>query len=313
VTPLPASVQATSTEPLHEVPRVPALVAALRPKQWTKNVLVFAAPVASGAVLRSGPVSRTFAAAGLMIAASAATYLVNDVVDCDADRLHPVKRERAIASGRFGKAPALSLAAVLAVASLVTSVVVSAVLGAVVGSYLALSAGYTLFLKRLPVIELASVASGFTLRAVAGAAAAQVPVSPWFLVMVSFGALFVVAGKRRSEQMALGRAKTVHRQSLGAYPTEFLRSVRLLAMSVALTTYCLWAFQRAGALPLQRGPSHLIWFELSIVPFVLAVLLVELAAQRGRAGEPEELAIKDRPLQACAVVWAALVIVGIYS
>ena len=305
--------QAGGAETSRPKPHLPALVTALRPRQWPKNVLVFGAPVASGAVLDSAPVARTFAVFWVLVAASAATYLLNDVKDREADRLRPVKRARPVASGSLGTKTALFMGAGLAAASLLAAGLLSLDVGAVVAAYLVVSASYTLFLKRLAVIELATVASGFTLRAVAGAAAAHVPVSPWFLVMVSFGALFVVAGKRRSEQVALGSAKTVHRQSLGAYPPEFLRSVRLLAMSVTLTTYCLWAFQRASDLSLKRGANHLVWFELSIVPFVLAVLLVELAVQRGRGGEPEELALKDHVLQACGVAWAALVIIGIYA
>ncbi|MCL6091611.1 MAG: decaprenyl-phosphate phosphoribosyltransferase [Actinobacteria bacterium] len=304
-------VQAAGTPP---PPRgLPALLAALRPKQWPKNVLVFAAPVASGAVLHPWVLASTFAAFWVLVGASGATYLLNDVHDAKADRLHPVKRDRPVASGRLGTKAALLTAAGLATASLLAAGFLSVGLGVVVACYLGVSAGYTLVLKRLAVIELASVASGFTLRAVAGAAAAHVGVSPWFLVMVSFGALLVVAGKRRSEQMALGSAKAVHRQSLGAYPPEFLRSVRLLAMSVTLTTYCLWAFQRATDLALGRSTKHLVWFELSIIPFVLALLLVELAVARGRSGEPEELALKDHVLQACGLAWVALVVIGIYA
>lgn len=299
------------TPPRHRL-ALPVLVTALRPRQWPKNVLVFAAPVASGAILRGGPLTRTFAVFWVFVAASAATYLINDVTDREADRLHRVKSQRPVASGRLGVRAALSAASVLAAGSVVGASLLAPVLGLVVASYLAVSTAYTVFLKRVAVIELACVASGFTLRAVAGGAAARVALSPWFLVMVSFGALFVVAGKRRTEQVALGKAKTVHRLSLGAYPAEFLGNVRVLAMSVTLTTYCLWAFQRASDLALGRGP-HLVWFELSIVPFVLAVLLVELAVQRGRGGEPEELALSDRALQLCGLAWATLAVIGIYA
>ena len=292
--------------------RLWALASALRPRQWPKNVLVFAAPVASGAILHTGPLLRTFAAFWVLIAASAATYLLNDITDRESDRLHPVKSRRPIASGRLGAKTALGVASALTVISSGAALLISPGLGAIVMSYLAISTAYTFFLKRLAVIELASVASGFTLRAVAGGAAAHVAISPWFLVMVSFGALLVVAGKRRSEQVAWGSAQTVHRRSLGAYPPEFLRSVRLLAMAVTVTTYCLWAFQRASELSLSRG-AHLVWFELSIVPFVTAVLLVELAVQRGKGGEPEELALTDHALQLCGLAWAALVVIGIYA
>ena len=155
--------------------------------------------------------------------------------------------------------------------------------------------------------------SGFTLRAVAGGAANHVPISPWFLVMTSFGALLIVAGKRTSEQEVLGDLRGTHRASLTAYPSEFLRGVRMLAMSVSVTTYCLWAFERAGGLNRADRAEDLIWFELSIVPFVLAVLAVELAILKGRGGEPEELALSDRLLQLLGLVWVVLVLCGIYA
>lgn len=283
----------------------------MRPKQWLKNLLVFAAPVASGAVLRTEPLLHSFAAAGVLIAASAAIYLLNDVVDRDVDRHHPVKRLRPIASGRVGVPGALGSAAALLAVSMFGAFLVAPALGAIVAAYVAVSSAYTLALKRLAVIELASVASGFTLRAVAGGVAAKVTISPWFLVVVSFAALFIVAGKRWSEQVALGDSQALHRRSLGLYPPEFLRSVRLLAMAVTVTTYCLWAFQRARNLSLGHV-SHPVWFELSVVPFVLSVLFVELAVQRGLGGEPEDLALRDRALQVCGLAWVALVAVGVY-
>lgn len=291
---------------------IPALVLAMRPKQWLKNLLVFAAPVASGAILRTGPLLHTFGAVGVLTAASAATYLVNDVADLQADRHHPLKRQRPIASGRVSVPAAVVSAGPLAATAMVAAFLLSASLGAVVAAYLAISTAYTFSLKRVPIVELACVASGFTLRAVAGGAAAQVAISPWFLVVVSFGALFIVAGKRSSERAILGSERAAHRPSLGAYPADFIRSVRVLAMAVTVTTYCLWAFQRARAVAIGSG-SHLVWFELSIVPFVLSVLFVELAVQRGRGGEPEDLAIRDRALQCCALAWMTLVVIGVYA
>ena len=160
---------------------------------------------------------------------------------------------------------------------------------------------------------MACVGSGFVLRAVAGGAATHVPLSPWFLLVTSFGALFIVGGKRSSEHEALGDDRAVHRAALGEYPAGFLRTVRTVAASVAVTAYCLWAFDRDNHLSRGARAGHLVWFELSIIPFVLAVLAVELAVERGRGGAPEELALKDRTLQALGVAWIVLLLVGIYS
>jgi decaprenyl-phosphate phosphoribosyltransferase len=288
------------------------LLSSMRPRQWAKNLLVFAAPAAAAVLPNAGVFGRTIAAFFVFVGASAATYLVNDVIDRKNDALHPVKRHRPIASGRVPVPLALGTAAVLATASLADAAVVALPLAGVVAAYLAISFAYSLFLKHVPIVELACVASGFALRAVAGGAAAHVPISPWFLVMTSFGALLIVAGKRSTEQQVLGKQQGHHRIALTAYPPDFLRSVRRLSMAVAVMTYCLWAFERASHLHAAGRHANLVWFELSVVPFVLAVLAVELAIMKGRGGEPEELAMSDRLLQILGLVWLGLVLVGIY-
>ncbi len=290
-----------------------ALLRATRPRQWVKNVLVFAAPAASGALVHEGAVIRTVAAFWIFVAASACTYLMNDVVDRESDKLHPVKRRRPIASGAVSPRTAVVLAAVLGVAAVTAGAVIGAALAVIVVAYLAISLSYSFGLKEVPLIELACVTSGFALRAVAGGAATHVPLSPWFLVVTSFGALLIVAGKRSSEQEVLGEQQATHRASLASYPAGFLRSVRILAMSVTVTTYCLWAFERAAGLRPGDHAEDLKWFELSIIPFVLAVLAVELAISRGRGGEPEDLALGDHLLQLLGLAWIVLLLCGIYA
>lgn len=289
------------------------LLRSARPRQWPKNVLVFAAPAAAGVLTRAGPLGRTFATLAVFVAASACVYLVNDVIDKTSDQLHPVKRRRPIASGRLSAGQALTAAALLGAAALGASVPLAWSLVVIVATYLAISLGYSLWLKHVPLVELVCVGAGFLLRAIAGGAATHVPISPWFLVMTAFGALFVVAGKRSTEQQVLGEVQGRHRAALTAYPPEFLRTVRRLAMSVTVMTYCLWAFERASHLHPAGQPENLVWFELSIVPFVLAVLGVELAVLKGHGGEPEELVMHDRLLQAAGLAWLALVLVGIYG
>lgn len=245
-----------------------ALLHAMRPRQWVKNLLVFAAPAAAGVVFHSGPFARCVAAFFIFTAASSATYLVNDIVDRDADRLHPVKRHRPIASDQVSPPVAWVAAAVLLAGSLAgAAALAGGVLVGVVGAYVVITLAYSFGLKHVPVIELACVASGFVLRAVAGGAAVHVPLSPWFLLVTSFGALFIVAGKRSAEHEVMGEERAVHRAALGEYPAPFLRMVRMLAASVAVTAYCLWAFDRAGHLSIRNWNGHLVWFELSIIPF----------------------------------------------
>ena len=291
-----------------------AYIRAMRPRQWGKNLLVFAAPAAAGVVFHPADFARCVGAFFIFVAASAATYLVNDVMDRSADRLHPVKRHRPIANGQVTAEGALILAAVLLAASIAGAALLSGVaLTAVILAYVVITLAYSLGLKQLAVIELACVASGFILRAVAGGAAVHVPLSPWFLLVASFGALFIVAGKRSSEQDVMGDERAVHRAALGEYTAPFLRMVRTLSAAVAVTAYCLWAFDRASHLVGRDRTTNLVWFELSVIPFVLAVLAVELAIERGRGGEPEELALRDRMLQALGLIWVALLIIGIYS
>jgi len=290
------------------------LLQAARPRQWVKNLLVFAAPCAAGVIFHLAVFGRCAAAFGIFVLASSATYLVNDTMDKDADRLHPVKRLRPVAAGDLPTQIAWVAAAVLLASAICGAALLSgAVFTSVVGAYVVVSLAYSFGLKHVPVIEMACVGSGFVLRAVAGGAASHVPLSPWFLLVTSFGALFIVGGKRSSEHQVLGDDRAGHRSALGEYPASFLRVVRVMSASVAVTTYCLWAFDRYNHLDVKARGGHLIWFELSIVPFVLAVLTVELAVERGLGGEPEELALKDRALQVLAVAWMVVLLIGIYS
>ncbi len=180
----------------------------------------------------------------------------------------------------------------------------------VVAVYVAVTTAYSMRLKHEPVVDLACVSTGFVLRAIAGGVACGVPLSDWFIIVSSFGALLIVTGKRSAEHTELGDLRGVHRPTLDAYPEAFLRSVRLLAASVTVTAYCLWAFERSSQI--GRG-HHPIWFELSIVPFVVAILHVELRFARGLGGAPEEMALQDRMLQLLGVLWVALVAIGIYA
>jgi decaprenyl-phosphate phosphoribosyltransferase len=183
-------------------------------------------------------------------------------------------------------------------------------LALVLAIYVAVTTAYSVRLKHEPVVDLACVSSGFVLRAIAGGVATGVPLSDWFVIVSSFGSLLIVTGKRSAEHLELGELRGVHRPTLSAYPDSFLRSVRLLAASVTVSAYCLWAFERS--VQVGRG-HHPIWFELSIVPFVIAILHVELRFARGLGSAPEEMALRDRMLQLLGLLWVTLVTVGIYS
>jgi decaprenyl-phosphate phosphoribosyltransferase len=288
------------------------LVREMRPRQWSKNLLVFAAPAAGSVLGHWSVLWRVILAFFIFCAAASGHYLINDVLDAEQDRHHPVKRMRPVASGELS-AP---LATGVGVALIAVSLAGAALLGPwafvlVVAVYLALTVAYSVWLKRQPVMELALVASGFVLRAVAGGVVAHVYLSTWFLVFTSFAALFVVTGKRYAEHARLGEDRGSHRSVLDEYTESFLRSTLTICASVTVATYCLWAFDRTGLL--AHTGHHPVWIELTIVPLVLAVLHIFRLLDAGQGGEPERLALHDHVLQGYGLMWVALMAIGLYA
>jgi decaprenyl-phosphate phosphoribosyltransferase len=219
--------------------------------------------------------------------------------------VHPVKCHRPVASGALSPGTALLTGSVLIVAGLLAAALIGPWgFPVVAGSYVAVSLAYSLRLKNEPVIELAIVASGFVLRAVAGGVVAVVPLSAWFLVFTSFAALFLVTGKRRAEQARLGRNGAAHRLVLDHYTESFLKSVLTISAAVTVAAYCLWAFDRTVLV--AHAGHHMIWVELTVIPLVLGVLHVLRLLDAGRGGEPEQLALRDHTLQGYGVMWLAL-------
>jgi len=282
-----------------------------RPRHSIKNLLVFAAPAAAGVLTHGSVAAHAAGAFAVFSLAASGTYFLNDALDVEADRHHPVKRHRPVAAGIVAPLLAVTVSLVLMGSSIALAWwLAGSHLALVIAVYVAVTSAYSLRLKHEPVVDLACVSSGFVLRAIAGGVATGVPLSDWFIIVSSFGALLIVTGKRSAEHVDLGELRGAHRPTLSVYPEAFLRSVRLLAASVTVTAYCLWAFERSSQV--GRG-HHPIWFELSIVPFVIAILHVELRFARGLGGAPEELALRDRTLQLLGLLWVALVAVGIYS
>jgi decaprenyl-phosphate phosphoribosyltransferase len=289
------------------------LVRAMRPRQWSKNVLIFAAPAAASVLDHWSVLWRVVVAFFLFCAAASGHYLINDVLDADQDRHHPVKRMRPVASGELPATVAVGAATALIAVSLAGA----ALLGPwgfvlVVAVYLALTAAYSVWLKHQPVTELVVVALGFVLRAVAGGLVAHVYLSNWFLVFISFAALFVVTGKRYAEHSRLGETRGFHRSVLDEYTESFLRSTLIICASVTVATYCLWAFDRTGLLAPHTGHQP-VWIELTVVPLVLGVLHIFRLLDAGKGGEPERLVLHDRVLQAYGLLWVALMVIGVYA
>jgi decaprenyl-phosphate phosphoribosyltransferase len=282
-----------------------ALLVALRPKQWLKNVLVFAAPLAAGSLFEPAVFWPSVGAFVAFCLASSATYLVNDVRDVEVDREHPKKQHRPIAAGHLGSGGAITAAVVLALAAVALSVWISTALAGVVLAYLVFTLAYSLWLKHEPVIELALLAMGFLLRAVAGGAAADLPISQWFLIVAAFGSLFIAAGKRFSELHRLEREGVEpKRRSLAGYTTNFLRFVLAASAAVTIMGYALWAFE------VGQAASTLPWAQWSVLPFVLAVLRYGAEIFQGEAETPEDTLLHDRVLILLGVAWLALFTLG---
>ena len=282
-------------------------VKTMRPRQWVKNVLVFAAPFVGGDLLTPGIVPDLLVAFIAFSLAASGVYLVNDAQDVVADRAHPTKRLRPIAAGIVAPRLAIGVAVVLLVAALAVSLLASVHLLVVLAIYAAVQLSYCFWLKHQAVLDIVIVASGFLLRAIAGGAATGIPLSQWFLLVAGFGSLFMVAGKRYAEMMLAERTGAKVRRALENYTASYLRFVWALSATVTIMMYCLWAFD------IGQEQHNQTWSVISIVPFVIAVLRYAVDVDRGNGGEPEEIALGDRVLQVLALVWVGTLAVAVYG
>ncbi|WP_217168817.1 decaprenyl-phosphate phosphoribosyltransferase [Streptomyces sp. AC512_CC834] len=283
---------------------IPAgLLRTARPRQWVKNVLVVAAPAAAGELFSTHALGRLALVFVLFTACAAAVYLVNDARDAEADRAHPVKRHRPVAAGQVPVPLAYAVGGALGVlAPTLAAWLCPPPVAALLTAYLAMQVAYCVSLKHVLVVDLAVVTTGFLMRAMIGGLALGIPLSRWFLITTGFGALFMVAAKRYSEAVQLAEKAGATRALLTEYTTGYLRFVWQLAAGVAVLGYCLWAMEEGGV----PHTSVLPWRQLSMVAFVLAVLRYAVFADRGTAGEPEDVVLRDRPLALIGVAWAAM-------
>ena len=282
------------------------LVRTARPKQWMKNVLVVAAPAAAGVMGHGTVIFDTIVAFVAFCLAASGTYFLNDAFDVEADRRHAKKRFRPIAAGTVPVATARAVGVGLLVGGIAVAFLAGWRLPIVIATYVVFTTTYSAWLKHVAVIDLGMVAAGFVLRLIAGAVAVDVRISVWFIVVGSFGSLFMVAGKRHAEHMELGLDRAGHRATLDEYSVEYLGYVRSVSSGVALVAYCLWAFDQS----IHR--TGIVLFEISIVPFVLAFLRYALLVERGQGGAPEDVVTADRPLQVLGALWVAIVAIGLY-
>ena len=284
-----------------------ALFRALRPRQWPKNGLVFIALAFTLNLQDVSLLARSVATFVCFCALSSAGYLLNDVVDIEADRAHPTKRLRPIAAGQVPVGVALGLGVALVVVGLTGTFLISFPLGLLALAYALLTAVYSTTLKHIVLLDIFGIAAGFVLRAAAGAVAIDVPISPWLYIATLLGALLIALGKRRTELETLGvEAAVGHRRNLEAYSIEFIDQLILVISSAALMTYALYTFSAEN---LPRNHSMML-----TIPVVLYGLFRYLFLVReGDIGaSPEELLFRDRPLLAAVAVWALLAVTILY-
>ncbi|QCH21921.1 decaprenyl-phosphate phosphoribosyltransferase [Mycobacteroides salmoniphilum] len=278
---------------------VSGIVKALRPRQWVKNVLVFAAPLAALGDISPHDYRGIFIRVAIAFVAfsmaASSIYLINDARDVEADRQHPTKRFRPIAAGVLPIPAAYGLAVVLTAGSLGIASRVSINLVIVIAIYIAIQLAYCFGLKHQPVIDICIVSSAYLIRAIAGGVAAGVYLSQWFLLIMAFGSLMMTAGKRYAELQIVEKTGAKIRKSLEGYTSSYLRFVWTLSATAIVVCYGLWAFERD-----HRAGS---WFVASMIPFTVAILRYAVDVDGGEAGEPEEIALGDRVLQFLFVAW----------
>jgi decaprenyl-phosphate phosphoribosyltransferase len=288
------------------------LLRTARPRQWVKNGLVLAAPLAAARLLTGDQMMRLGLVFVLFTACSAAVYLINDARDAEADRAHPVKCLRPVASGAVPIGAAYAAGALLAaLGPAVAAVTCNADTAALLAAYVVMQLAYCVRLKHILVVDLVIVTSGFLMRAMAGGLALGIPLSRWFLITSGFCALFMVAAKRYSELVLMAGQEGelgASRALLGSYTTGYLRFVWQLAAGVAVLAYCLWAMETGG-----RAGGLLPWRQLSMIPFTLSVLRYAVFADAGSAGEPEDVVLRDRALAVIGLAWGVLYVLAVVN
>ena len=285
---------------------LPAIVRAMRPLQWSKNSLVFAALLFDRRVFELGPLARCLGALLVFCAVSSAVYLINDIRDVEQDRLHPKKRIRPIAAGEISVRRAWQLAVLLLGAGLASAVAIQPEFVLVVAAYLLLTTAYSYRLKQLVIIDVFAIAAGFVLRAAGGAVAIDVPASPWLYVCTALGALMIGFGKRRNELLVLERNAGLHRANLEEYTVPMLDQILGIVAAATLMAYSLYTFDAPNV-----PDSHAMMLTIPFVAYGLFRYLF-LVYRMGEGGSPELLLIKDRGLHWCILGWVTTSLTILY-
>jgi len=286
---------------------IAGLLKTMRPKQWTKNVFIFAALTFDVKLFTLHYLARTVAGFVLLCVISGTVYIINDLADVEKDRQHPKKRNRPLASGQLSTRAAIVAAVAIPLVALPLGFLLDPVFGAILAGYLLLQIAYSFWLKNVVIIDVMLIAAGFLLRVAAGVPLVEAErFSPWLYICMTLLALLIGFGKRRHELVLLQENANMHRQSLEEYNLPLLDNAINIVTASTLVAYALYTFS-APNLP----PNHTMMLT---IPFVLYAIFryLYLIYVKGMGGTPEEIALSDRPLQAAVGLWGLSVIVVMY-
>ena len=284
-----------------------AIIRAMRPRQWAKNVFIFAALVFDEQLTQKEPLLRTIAGFGLLCLISSAVYLLNDIADVESDRQHPTKRNRPIAAGQLSISLALVLAIAMAAFALAAGFALEPSFGWIITLYFVINLLYSLWLKHKPIIDVMIIAAGFVLRVAAGVVLIEVTrFSPWLYVCTTLLALIIGFGKRRAEIILLADGANAHRKVLDGYTIGYLDQLIVVVSATTIMAYSLYTFSA-----LNLPSNHLMMLT---IPFVIYGVFryLYLIHVEDAGGAPEELILSDRPLLATLIFWGLLAVVILY-
>jgi len=279
----------------------------MRPKQWTKNAVVFAALVFDGRLFEADKFALVALAAVLFCLTSSAVYLFNDLLDAEADRHHPLKRKRPIASGRLSPGLAKLAIAVIALVVLPVAALITPLFAGILLLYAVLMLAYTFVLKHWVIIDVFVIAGGFVLRAAAGAVVIDVPISPWLYVCTVLLSLFIGFAKRRHELVLLDDSAGAHRKILDDYSPKLLDDLIAVVSAATIMAYSLYTFS-APNLP----DNHAMMLT---IPFVIYGIFryLFLVHQKNSGGAPEQVLLDDMPLLLSIVLWGITTTLILYQ
>jgi 4-hydroxybenzoate polyprenyltransferase len=284
------------------------LLISLRPYQWTKNLVVLAPLAFAQRLYEPGAV--VVASSGFVVfcLVSGSVYLINDLLDVEGDRKHPVKSQRPLASGALSSSLAIAATVVCLLAGVGWAFVLSTGFGLVVSVYFLIMAGYSVFLKNVVILDVLIVAFGFVLRAIAGAVVIVEPFSNWLLICTLLLALFLALAKRRQELTLLAGQASEHRRILGEYSPYLLDQMIAVVTASTLVSYALYTL--APETVERLGTDRLVW----TFPFVLYGIFryLYLVHQREEGGNPTRVLLNDRPILVTVALWAATMVALIY-